>query len=130
MRASPPGTYFTGVSTNATRIKCLAKGHNILMPGFESSTSVSRNRHSDHMTNVLRRAVDYTTFHKGYCIGQCLTIITYRKTCGWFEPVHSVHEKLYSNNCFLRQSSFMELFILPLCLDDKGKIEFESIHED
>ena len=31
----------------------LAQGHNILMPGFEPSTSVSINRHSNHMNNML-----------------------------------------------------------------------------
>ena len=52
-RLSPPGEHFTAESTEAMRIKCLAQGHNILMPGFVPSTSVSRNRHSDHMTNML-----------------------------------------------------------------------------
>ena len=38
----------------AIRIKCLVQGHDILMqPGFEPSISVSRNRHSNHMTNML-----------------------------------------------------------------------------
>ena len=35
------------------RIKCLAQGHNILMPGFEPSTSVSRNQHSKQTTIML-----------------------------------------------------------------------------
>ena len=48
-----PGTHFTTESTEAMRIKCLAQGRNILMPGFEPSTSVSRNQHSNHMTNML-----------------------------------------------------------------------------
>ena len=39
----PPGTHFTAESTEAMQIKCLAQGHNILMSGFEQSTSVSRN---------------------------------------------------------------------------------------
>ena len=39
--------------TEAMWNKCLAQGHNILMPGFEPSTSVSRNRHSNHMANML-----------------------------------------------------------------------------
>ena len=38
------------------RITCLAQGHNILLPGFEPSTSVSGNRHSNHMTNMLKVA--------------------------------------------------------------------------
>ena len=37
-----PGTNFTAESTEAMRIKCLAQGHNILLPGFEPSTSVSK----------------------------------------------------------------------------------------
>ena len=37
----PPDTHFTAESTEAMQIKCLAQGHNILMPGFEPSTSVS-----------------------------------------------------------------------------------------
>ena len=49
----PPGTYFTAESTEAMRIKCLAQGNNILLPGFEPSTSVSRNRHSSKTTNIL-----------------------------------------------------------------------------
>ena len=40
--------YFITESTEAMRIKCLAQGHNILMPEFEPSTPVSRNRHSNH----------------------------------------------------------------------------------
>ena len=47
---SPPGTHFTSESTEAMWINGLAHGHNILMPGFELSTFVSRNRHSNHMT--------------------------------------------------------------------------------
>ena len=49
MRLSPPGTDFTAESTEVMRIKCLVQGHNMLMPGFEPSTSVSRNRHSNHI---------------------------------------------------------------------------------
>ena len=44
---------FYRCSTEALQIKCLAQGHSILLPGFEPSTSSSRNRHSSHMTNVL-----------------------------------------------------------------------------
>ena len=50
---SPPGTHFTVESTKAMLIKCLDHGNNIQMSGFEQSTSVSRNRHSSHMTNML-----------------------------------------------------------------------------
>ena len=42
MRLSPPGTHFTAESTEAMRIKSLAQGENILMLGFEPSTSVSK----------------------------------------------------------------------------------------
>ena len=41
-RLSPPGTHFTAESTEAMRIKSLAQGENILMLGFDSSTSVSK----------------------------------------------------------------------------------------
>ena len=37
----PAGTHFTAESTEAMRIKCLAQRHNIVMPGFAPSTSVS-----------------------------------------------------------------------------------------
>ena len=50
----PSGTHFTGESTEEMRIKCLAQGHNTLIPGFEPSTSVSRNRQSNHTTNMLQ----------------------------------------------------------------------------
>ena len=52
-RGCPRLVLISQQSTEAMRIKCLSKGHNILMPGFEPSTSVSRNRHSNHMTNML-----------------------------------------------------------------------------
>ena len=42
MRLSPPGTHLTAESTEAMRMKCLAQGNNILLPGFEPSTSVSK----------------------------------------------------------------------------------------
>ena len=42
MRLSPPGTHFTAESTEAMQIKCLAQGNNILLLGFELSTSVSK----------------------------------------------------------------------------------------
>ena len=35
------------------QIKRLAQGHNILMPGFEPSTSVSKNRRSSQPTNMI-----------------------------------------------------------------------------
>ena len=54
MRLSPPGTNFIAESTEATRIKCLSEGHNILMlPWFEPSASVFRNCHLKHKTDML-----------------------------------------------------------------------------
>ena len=41
-------------STEAMQIKHRAQGQNILLPGFEPSTSVSRNRHSSQTTKMLR----------------------------------------------------------------------------
>ena len=38
----PPGTHCTAESTEAMRIKCPAQENNILLPGFEPSTSVSK----------------------------------------------------------------------------------------
>ena len=52
-RLSHPGTHFTAESTEAIRIKCLAQGHNILMPRFDTSTSISRSWNSNHMTSML-----------------------------------------------------------------------------
>ena len=52
-RLSPPGTHFTAELTEAMQIKSLAQRHNILMPGFKLSASVSRKQHSSHMTNML-----------------------------------------------------------------------------
>ena len=40
--AALPGTHFTAESTEAMQIKYLAQGNNILLPGFEPSTSVSK----------------------------------------------------------------------------------------
>ena len=51
----PPGTHFTAESTEAIRVKCLAQGRNILMPEFEPSTPVSRSRHFNHMSNILKQ---------------------------------------------------------------------------
>ena len=36
----PPGTHFTVESTEAMGLKCLAKGHNILMPDFKRPTLI------------------------------------------------------------------------------------------
>ena len=49
----PPGTHFTAESTEAMQIKYLAQGNKILLPEFEPSTSVTRNRHSKQTTNML-----------------------------------------------------------------------------
>ena len=35
------------------QIKCLAQGHDILMPGFEPYTSVTTNRHFNQMINMI-----------------------------------------------------------------------------
>ena len=51
-KAVPPGTHFTAESTEAMRIKCLAQGYNVLLPGFKTSNSVSRNKHPEHMTSM------------------------------------------------------------------------------
>ena len=42
MKMRDSGTHFTAESTEAMRMKCLAQGNNILLPGFEPSTSVSK----------------------------------------------------------------------------------------
>ena len=39
---------------------------NILMPGFEQLTYVSRNRHSSHMTNVLQQEIWFGVFNECY----------------------------------------------------------------
>ena len=57
------------------QIKCLAQGHNILMSGFEPSTSVSRNQHSNYMTNMLHGHVGmhiggFDGDYGGYGVGQ------------------------------------------------------------
>ena len=54
MRLSQPGAHFTAESTEAMQVKYLAQGNNILLPGFEPSTSASRNRHSNQTINMLR----------------------------------------------------------------------------
>ena len=49
------GTHFTDEYTEAMRIRCLAQGHNILMLSwFEPSTSVSRNRHPNQITIMVK----------------------------------------------------------------------------
>ena len=45
--------WYSAESTEAMRIKFLAQGNNILLPGFEPSTSVFQNRHSSQPTNML-----------------------------------------------------------------------------
>ena len=64
MRLPPHGSHFTAESTEAMRIKCIAQGHNILMPGFELSASVSRNLHYDHMTNMFHILVKVLRLQK------------------------------------------------------------------
>ena len=63
MRLSSSGNHFTAESTEAMRIKCLAQGHSILMPG--SSTSVFRNQHSNHTTNLLLTYICNLSFFTG-----------------------------------------------------------------
>ena len=53
-RLSPPGNQFTAETTEAMGIMCLVRGLNILIPGFQPSTSVSRDRHSNNMDNMLQ----------------------------------------------------------------------------
>ena len=72
MRLSPHGTHFTGESTEAMQIKCLAQGHNILMPGYKPSTSVSRNQHSYHMTNMLHKKEQ--VYHLMNVVLSCFTM--------------------------------------------------------
>ena len=50
---SPHGTHFTTETTEAMRLKWFAEWHILLMQGFETSTSVSTNRHSIQLTNML-----------------------------------------------------------------------------
>ena len=65
---SPPGTNFTAESTEAMRIMCLAQGHNILMlPGFEPSTFVSRNRHPYLQLLIERLVIIYRQDIVRYC---------------------------------------------------------------
>ena len=53
-RVISSGTYFSAESSEAMWIKCLAKGHIILMQsGFVPSVAIAINRHLTHMTNVL-----------------------------------------------------------------------------
>ena len=58
-------------------IKCLAQGHSILMSGFEPSNTVSRERHSKHMTGMLHN-VNVTPLlsneEKSYT-GMCITCL-------------------------------------------------------
>ena len=86
MRLSPPGTHFTAESTEAMQIKCLPQGHNILMSGFEQSTSVTRGRHSNHSTNmqqytyiaarhrIVSSSCKLFSFRHCYAIGNCFLV--------------------------------------------------------
>ena len=52
------------------RMKCFAHGHNILVSGFAPSTSVSRNRHSNH--------IHVGSFNKQPCFTKFITtLLTY-----------------------------------------------------
>ena len=53
-RMFPTGAPFTAESTERVQINYLSQGHNLLMQsGFEPSISLSRNRHLNHMANML-----------------------------------------------------------------------------
>ena len=68
---------FTTDSTEAMRIKCLAQGNNILLPRFEPSTSVSRNRHSSQSTNLLIIRNYCNPIHKANILNrQFISVIT------------------------------------------------------
>ena len=77
---STPGTHFTAETTEAMRIKCLSQRHNILIPGFEPSTSVSRNRHSNHMTNMLY-TICYNNFKTCYIYIYIVIFTSYANSC-------------------------------------------------
>ena len=62
-RLPSSGAHFTAELTEAMWIKCLAQGNNILMAVFEPSTSVSRNRHSNHTNNMPHA---YNNNNNGY----------------------------------------------------------------
>ena len=48
------GIHFTAELTEALRLETLAQGHNkLLLLEFEPSTSVSKNRHPNKMTNMI-----------------------------------------------------------------------------
>ena len=77
MRVFLSGIYFAAKSTEAMRTKCLAQGHNIMMQqGFESSISVSRNRHLIHMSCMLQEALQKPA--------QCLSF----SSLMWFKSHH------------------------------------------
>ena len=59
---SQSGTHFIAESTEAMQIKCLAQGRDILMSGFEQSTSVARNRHYPLFT-LLPSLCSVTSVH-------------------------------------------------------------------
>ena len=65
---SPHGTHFTAESTEAMRIKCLAQGNNILLPGFEPSTSVSK-------TDILANRPIFSRLCMNFCSQMSLSVV-------------------------------------------------------
>ena len=60
--------YVTAESTEEMRMKCLAQGNDILLPGFESSTSVSK---TDILTN---RPICSLTIRPSYVLQNLISI--------------------------------------------------------
>ena len=97
---SPPGTRFTDESNEEMRIKCLDQGHNILMlPGFVPLTSGSRNRHPNHMPNMLLNVkCKEESSTKRYMKNACIVVLGL-----FFHTVMEAHKKGLING---------ELFVL------------------
>ena len=89
------GTHFTAESTEVMRIKCLAQGHSILLPGFEPSKSSSRNRHSNHMTNILYVCTTCTT-----CITTLIDIETAQVEAKYLLYIY-IHGKKYTRDTLI-----------------------------
>ena len=83
-RLSPPGTHLTAESTEAMRIKCLAQGNNILLPGFEPSTPVSN---TDILTN--RPICSYTEIYLYTEIYYPPLLLSSSARHEWLKDVHT-----------------------------------------